>query len=130
MTCLNTWFSLASTRSSCSLNRLGASGGAPGRGGGGLGGAGRPGGPPGGGQGAPGAAPGGRGRGARPPMTPEQEAAQRARAEELRKWRLALSMDKYKELRKKYNDAGVTIHIVNLGLKANKPDEEIDYCFN
>jgi len=108
--------------------------GAPATGRGGFGGAGRPGGPggpPGGGQGAPpGAAPGGQGRGARPPMTPEQEAAQRARAEELRKWRLALSMDKYKELRKKYNDAGVTIHIVKFGLNANMPDEEIDYCFN
>ena len=63
-------------------------------------------------------------------MTPEQQAAQRARAEELRKWRLGLSMDNYKELRKKYNDAGVTIHIVKFGLNANMPDEEIDYCFN
>src|SRR5262245_39679055 len=108
--------------------------GAPATGRGGFGGGGRPGGqgaPPGGGQGAPpGAAPGGQGRGARPPMTPEQQAAQRARAEELRKWRLALSMDKYKELRKKYSDAGVTIHIVKFGLNANMPDEEIDYCFN
>ena len=68
--------------------------------------------------------------GGRPPMTPEQQAAQRARAEELRKWRLALSMDKYKELRRKYNDAGVTIHIVKFNLNANMPDEEIDYCFN
>src|SRR5262249_48957544 len=105
--------------------------GAPATGRGGFGGAGRPGGPPGGGQGAPpGAAPAGQGRGARPPVTPGHEAAQRAGAEELRKWRLALSMDKYKELRKKYNDAGVTIHIVKFGLNANMPDEEIDYCFN
>lgn len=63
-------------------------------------------------------------------MTPEQQAAQRARAEELRKWRLSASMDKYKELRQKYNDAGVTIHVVKFGLNANLPDEEIDYCFN
>jgi sugar phosphate isomerase/epimerase len=63
-------------------------------------------------------------------MTPEQQAAQRARAEELRKWRLSASMDKYKELRQKYNDAGVTIHIVKFNLNANMPDEEIDYCFN
>jgi sugar phosphate isomerase/epimerase len=85
---------------------------------------------PGGGQGrqpsAGGAPPGG----GRPPMTPEQQAAQRARAEELRKWRLSASMDKYKELRRKYNDAGVTIHIVKFNLNANMPDEEIDYCFN
>jgi sugar phosphate isomerase/epimerase len=68
--------------------------------------------------------------GSRPPLTPEEQAAQRARAEDLRKWRLAMSMDKYKELRKKYNDAGVTIHIVKFGLNTNMPDEEIDYCFN
>ena len=102
--------------------------GAPATGrGGGAGGQGRTtgvGGGTGAGQGGP--PPGG----GRPPMTPEQQAAQRARAEELRKWRLAISMDKYKELRKKYNDAGVTIHIVKFGLNANMPDEEIDYCFN
>jgi sugar phosphate isomerase/epimerase len=89
-----------------------------------------PGGPP------PGARPPGAGgppappAGGRPPMSPEQQAAQRARAEELRKWRLSVSMDKYKELRKKYDDAGVTIHIVKFGLNANMPAEEIDYCFN
>jgi sugar phosphate isomerase/epimerase len=99
-----------------------------------------PGGPP------PGAGPGGQGRppgaggappggappagGGRPPMTPEQQAAQRARSEELRKWRLSVSLDKYKELRRKYNDAGVTIHIVKFGLNTSMPDEEIDYCFN
>jgi sugar phosphate isomerase/epimerase len=112
--------------------------GAPATGRGGFGGGGRPGGPggppPGGGQGGPpSGAPGGQGgqgRGGRPPLTPEQEAAQRARAEELRKWRLSVSMDKYKELRKRYNDAGVTIHIVKFGLNANLLDEEIDYCFN
>lgn len=101
--------------------------GAPATGrGGGAGGQGRTTGVGGGTGGGPGAAPPG---GGRPPMTPEQQAAQRARAEELRKWRLAISMDKYKELRKKYNDAGVTIHIVKFGLNANMPDEEIDYCF-
>jgi len=77
--------------------------------------------------GGPGGPPPGAGR---PPMSPEQQAAQRARAEELRKWRISASMDKYKELRQKYNDAGVTIHIVKFNLNANMPDEEIDYCFN
>ena len=46
------------------------------------------------GQGAPGG-----GRGA---QTPEQLAA----ADELRTWRLGLSMDIFKRLRKMYNDAG------------------------
>ncbi|MEK7831203.1 MAG: sugar phosphate isomerase/epimerase [Acidobacteriota bacterium] len=88
-----------------------------------------PGGPPPGPRPAPGA-PGSPPPGGRPPMTPEQQAAQRARAEEFRKWRLSVSMDKYKELRKKYDDAGVTIHIVKFGLNADMPAEEIDYCFN
>lgn len=68
--------------------------------------------------------------GGRPQMTPEQQAAMRARAEELRKWRLSVSMDKYKELRKKYNDAGVTIPIVKFGLNTGMSPEEMDYCFN
>ena len=100
---------------------------ASGRGGpGGPGGAGgpRPGGPPGG----PGG-PGGGGRGGRPPMTPEQEAAQKARVEELRKWRLSVSMDKFKAVRKKYEDQGVAIDIVKFGLGPNMTDDEIDYCF-
>ncbi|MFN0124140.1 MAG: sugar phosphate isomerase/epimerase family protein [Blastocatellia bacterium] len=88
--------------------------------------------PPGGGPGRPPGAggPGGLAPGGRPPMSPEQQAAMRARAEELRKWRLSVSMDKYKDLRKKYTAAGVTIHIVKFGLNADMPAEEIDYCFN
>jgi sugar phosphate isomerase/epimerase len=91
-----------------------------------------PGGPPrGGGQGRPpgvgGQPPGG---GGRPPLSPEQQAARRARAEELRKWRLSAPMEKYRALAKQYKDAGVTIHIVKFGLNTNMPDEEIDYCFN
>ncbi len=62
-------------------------------------------------------------------MTPEQEAAMRARADELRKWRLSASMDKFKALRKKYEDRGVTIDIVKFGLGPNMTDDEIDYCF-
>jgi sugar phosphate isomerase/epimerase len=94
-----------------------------------------PGGPPigapGAGQGRPpgaGAAP--PGGGGRPPMSPEQQAARQARAEELRKWRLSAPMEKYKALANQYKDAGVTIHIVKFGLNTNMPDEEIDYCFN
>ena len=45
-----------------------------------------------------------------------------------RKWRLAASMDKFKELRKMYNDAGVNIHIVKFA-PARWTDEEIDYAF-
>src|SRR5262249_31578816 len=39
-----------------------------------------------------------------------------ARGEEMRKWRLSQSMDKFQELRKMYNDAGVKIELVKFGL--------------
>ena len=45
-----------------------------------------------------------------------------------REWRLSVSMDKYKALRKMYNKAGVNIHIVKFA-PANWSDEEIDYAF-
>jgi sugar phosphate isomerase/epimerase len=87
--------------------------------------------PPGAGQGRPpGAGVSPPEGGGRPSMSPEQQAARQARAEELRKWRLSAPMEKYKALAKQYKDAGVTIHIVKFGLNTNMPDEEIDYCFN
>jgi len=45
-----------------------------------------------------------------------------------RDWRLSVSMDKYKALRKMYNKAGVDIHIVKFS-PSNWSDEEIDYAF-
>jgi sugar phosphate isomerase/epimerase len=39
-------------------------------------------------------------------------------------------MDKYKELRKMYNEAGVTIEIVKLALSSQMSDEEFEYTFN
>jgi sugar phosphate isomerase/epimerase len=68
-----------------------------------------------------------RGRGA--PPTPEEIAARRAAGEEIRNWRLSQSMSKYEELRKKYNDAGVSIDIVKFGLGSAMTDDEVDYCF-
>src|SRR5262245_61373727 len=99
----------------------GASADAAGRGRGGAGGAGRGGEAPAPagepacvpGSGTPAVAPateaaagGGRGRGA---ATPEQQAAQAAAAEEAKKWRAGASLDKVKEFRKKWEDAGVLI---------------------
>jgi sugar phosphate isomerase/epimerase len=73
---------------------------------------------------------GGRGEGrGRGPLTPEQEAARKAAAEELRKWRLAASMDSVKAFRKKYEDAGVKIEIVKVDAIDTFSDEEIDYMF-
>jgi len=48
--------------------------------------------------------------------------------EKQREWRLSASMNKYKELRKMYNKAGVKFHIVKFA-PANWSDEEIDYAF-
>jgi sugar phosphate isomerase/epimerase len=109
---------------------------AAGRGGGG-GGRGRGAGAPGGGPGGAGS-PGGQGRGpgggggggGRPPMTPEQQAAQQARAAELKAWRLSVSMDKYKALRKMYNDAGVDIYAFKLEPNPSMSDEEYEYIFH
>ena len=84
---------------------------------------------PGGGGREPGAP--GRGPGVgRAPLTPEQQAAQQARAAELRAWRLSVSMDKYKALRKMYNDAGVDIYAFKLEPNPNMSDEEYDYIFH
>ena len=68
-------------------------------------------------------------------ITDEQRAQFRAAREEqvkkVREWRSTVSMDKYKELRKKYNDAGVDIYIVKFGdIGPNMSEEEIHYCFN
>jgi sugar phosphate isomerase/epimerase len=53
-----------------------------------------------------------------------------AKANEVRRiWRINATMDKFVELRKLYNDAGVNIHIVKFA-PARWTDEEIDYAFN
>jgi sugar phosphate isomerase/epimerase len=80
------------------------------------------------------AAPGGgragaRRGGGRAAPTPEQEAAQKAAAEETRKWRQDASMSKVKEFRKKYEDAGVLIEIVKWDGIFGFSDDEVDYAF-
>ncbi len=80
--------------------------------------------------GAPPSRPPAFGGGGRRQLTPEQQEAIRKVAEERKKWRLSVSMDKYKELRKLYNDAGVNIAIVKLGLTPAMSDEEYEYTFN
>jgi len=98
-----------------------------GRGPGGGGGAPGAGGPPGGGGGGQGQ---GRGRGQ---MTPEQQAAfqeqQRARGEELRKWRMSVSMDKFKDVRKKFDAAGISLDLLCFNMRDNNTDDEIEYAF-
>lgn len=76
---------------------------------------------------------GGGGRGGRGTLTPEQQAerraAQIAAQQELKNWRTSVSMDRYKALRKMYNDAGVSIYAVKI-LNPAMSDEEYEYVFN
>jgi sugar phosphate isomerase/epimerase len=74
-------------------------------------------------------APGGGGGFGRGPAAPEMVAYQ----EDLKKWRTSVSMDKFKQLKKMFNDAGVTIYAYKSdGLQKNMQtsDAEFDYVFN
>jgi len=77
---------------------------------------------------ARGGGPGGGGRG-RGEQTPEQRAAQEEQAAKVKAWRTSVSMDKFKALRKMYNDAGVSIYAWKQ-LSTNMSDEEYEYIFN
>jgi sugar phosphate isomerase/epimerase len=64
----------------------------------------------------------------------DKEKAERAKAadaarEEQRKWRLSLPVQKYTDVRKMYNAAGVDIHIAKF-VPSTWSDEEIDYAYN
>ena len=76
--------------------------------------------------GAPPAAPAG------PPqrreLTPEQQAAVTKYNQDLKQWRLSVPMSKFTEMGKKFNNAGIKIHIVKFS-PARWSDEEIDYAF-
>ncbi|HZK92871.1 MAG TPA: hypothetical protein VFC67_01585, partial [Prolixibacteraceae bacterium] len=78
--------------------------------------------------------PAGPGRGSRGEGLTDKEKAELAKAadatrEEQRKWRLSLPMQKYTDIRKKYNNAGVDIHIAKFA-PSDWSDEEIDYAYN
>jgi sugar phosphate isomerase/epimerase len=62
-------------------------------------------------------------------QTAEQQAQLREAQAKLKSWRTSVSMDRFKALRKMYNDAGVTIYAWKL-LSAAMSDEEIEYVFN
>ena len=73
--------------------------------------------------GAPQGARGG-GGGRRGQPTPEQQAAQRESADRLKHWRTSVSMDRFKQLRRMYDDAGVKIYAWK-ALNPNMSDEEL-----
>ncbi len=62
------------------------------------------------------------------PKGPENRKADKETAEAQKKWRLSAPMEKYRELRKMYDDGGVEIHIVKFS-PGNWSDEEMDYAF-
>ena len=58
-----------------------------------------------------------------------QQAKLRDAREQMRKWRTSVGMDRFKALRKMYNDAGVTIYAWKQ-LDPDMTDAEMDYVFN
>jgi sugar phosphate isomerase/epimerase len=66
-------------------------------------------------------------------LTPEQQAARREAmqkaAEETKKWRLSVSMDHFKAIRKKFDAAGITLQAYNYSFNDRFSDEEIDRGF-
>lgn len=67
-----------------------------------------------------------------PELTDEERAelakAAEAAREAQRQWRLSLPMERYADIRKMYNDAGVNIHIAKFA-PSGWSDEEIDYAY-
>jgi sugar phosphate isomerase/epimerase len=66
-------------------------------------------------------------------MTPEQRAERAHAAAKLQAWRLSVSMDKFKQLRQLYNNAGVTIYALKLAsgrFPAPMSQPECEYAFN
>lgn len=62
-------------------------------------------------------------------MTPEMQEARRKQQEETRKWRLTVPLDHFKDIRKKFNAAGVKLQAYNLSFNDSFSDEEIDRGF-
>lgn len=62
-------------------------------------------------------------------MTEEQIAAARDRNADFRKWRLSVSMDKFKEIRAKFQTAGIDIALLCFNMNEAITDDEIEYAF-
>lgn len=59
----------------------------------------------------------------------ERRAASAAREEKLHKWRLTVPLDYFKDVRKKFKDAGINLYAYNLSFNDHFTDEEIDRGF-
>ena len=64
----------------------------------------------------------------RPKLTPEQEAAVAKYNADIKAWRLAQPMSKFEDVKKMFDKAGISIHIVKFS-PSQWSDEEIDYAF-
>jgi sugar phosphate isomerase/epimerase len=68
------------------------------------------------------------GRRGAPPDPAVVEAREKARAE-LRNWRLTVSLDHFKSLKKKFDDAGINIYAYNYSFNNSFTDDEIERGF-
>jgi sugar phosphate isomerase/epimerase len=73
--------------------------------------------------------PGGGGRGRGTPPDPAVVAAREKARNDLREWRLSVSMDHFKGLKKKFDDAGITIYAYNYSFNNSFTDDEIERGF-
>lgn len=62
-------------------------------------------------------------------MTPEMRERMKQRQEETRKWRLTVSLDHFKDIRKKFDAAGIKLQAYNYSFNDSFSDEEIDRGF-
>jgi len=66
-------------------------------------------------------------------MTEQEKAdftkAQQELKEKQKQWRLSLPMSRYEDMRKKFNQSGIKVHIVKFA-PSSWSDEEIDYAYN
>jgi sugar phosphate isomerase/epimerase len=84
-----------------------------------------------GGRGAAGASGGGRNAGGgRAPQTHEQQAAAATARETLHKWRTTTPEAHFADVRKKFNDAGITIYAYTVNYNDQYADDELDASFN
>src|SRR5204862_2337199 len=60
---------------------------------------------------------------------PDQQATAAAQAETMLKWRTSVPVSKFAEVRKKFDDAGVSIYALRYTLNLTQPDAEYDYVF-
>ncbi|MFN4145325.1 MAG: sugar phosphate isomerase/epimerase family protein [Runella sp.] len=67
-------------------------------------------------------------RGQRPPLTDEQKAQLATYAQTVAEWRAGVSMDKFKEVRKKFDKAGISIYAFKPNaFEAKNTDAEVEY---